>query len=90
MAKIPMVEVIPRPNKITMIQKEGSLKKILKEPEEGVSPGNSPPLPNRPKAKLRNTDIPPSKVKTMRQENHRRKTSDTRGAATKARLGANS
>jgi hypothetical protein len=90
MAKIPMVEVIPRPNRITMIQKEGSLKKILKEPEAGVSPGNSPPLPNRAKARLRITDVPPSEAKSMRQENHRRKTSDNKGAAIKAKLGASS
>jgi hypothetical protein len=90
MAKIPKVELIPKPNRNTMIQKEGSRRRILRELEAGVSPGNSPPLPNRAKARLRITDVPPSEAKSIRQEYHRRKTSDSKGAAIKAKLGASS
>ncbi len=73
---------------VTMIQKEGCVRRTRRVFVLGASPENAPPLTKRVKATPATTVVPPSSAMTPRQENHNISPSASSGAATKARLGA--
>ena len=90
MANIPMEALTARQKRTTMILKLESVRRALKDLRLGGSPENSPPLPNLVNTIPTNTEAPPNKAITPRQENHPKKASATRGATTKPKLGASS